>query len=206
MFRLYRPLAKGEFFVCFGDTAQGGADDNYVQFMSKTRGDVPLVMQKKGMAAQITPFIRDALLYIKRNTGVKPVIALERQNGGVSAMYDLYTANINSEYTIYYMRDEEGKPTDKMGWDTNAMTRPRMLGEYLTAFNSKLIRLYDKDTIAQHQTFIVNKKGKPEAAPNTHDDAVMSMAGVWQLYQTENPPIIKRAREAPKKLKFHVGG
>lgn len=204
MFRLYRPLNKGEFFVCFGDTAQGGTDDNFVQFMSKTQGDVPLVMQKKGMAAEATPFIRDALQYIYKQTGVKPVIALERNNGGSSAMYDLHTSNLRGEYIIYYMRDSDGKPTDKMGWDTNTLTRPKMLGEYLTAFNSRLVRIYDKPTIEQHQTFIVNKNGKPEAAPNTHDDAVMSMAGVWQLYNTENPRMIKRTHKKPARLKFHV--
>lgn len=203
-FRLYRPLVKNEFFVCFGDTAQGGEDDNFLVCMSKTQGDVPLVMQKKGMAAETTPFIRDALAYIYKQTGVKPVIALERQNGGSSAMYDLYTANIRAEYTIYYMKDALGVPTDKMGWDTNALTRPKMLGEYLTAFNSKLVRIYDKTIIEQHQTFIVNKKGKPEAAPNTHDDAVMAMAGVWQLYQTENPPRIKTNRPKPQRMKFHI--
>ena len=204
MLRLYRPIAKGEFFVCFGDTAQGGSDDNFVQFMSKTHGDVPLVMQRKGMAAEATPFIRDALQYIYKQTGVKPVICLERNNGGSSAMYDLYTSNLRGEYIIYYMRDSDGKPTDKMGWDTNTLTRPKMLGEYLTAFNSRLIRIYDRATIEQHQTFIVNKNGKPEAAPNTHDDAVMSMAGAWQLYQTEQPAMIKREHKKPQRLKFHV--
>jgi len=204
MFRRYRKLERGEFFVCFGDTAQGGADDNFLMCMSKTRGDIPLVMQKKGMAAETTPFIRDALSYIYKQTGIKPVIALERQNGGSSAMYDLYNANVAGEYTIYYMRDEFGKPSDKMGWDTNAMTRPRMLGEYLTAFNAKMIRHYDKETISQHQTFIVNKNGKPEAAPNTHDDAVMASAGVWQLYQTENPPMVKRPKREVKRVRFHV--
>lgn len=204
MFRLYRELNKGEFFVCFGDTAQGGIDDNFLICMSKTQGDIPLVMQKKGMAAEATPFIRDALHYIYVKTGVKPVIALERNNGGASAMYDLYTSNVRGEYTIYYMKDNEGKPSDKMGWDTNNLTRPKMLGEYLTAFNAKLIRHYDKKVIEQHQTFIVNKNGKPEAAPNTHDDAVMACAGVWQLYQSENPPMIRREHPKPKRLKFHV--
>lgn len=203
-FRLYRPIQRDEFFVCFGDTAQGGIDSNFTQFMSKTRGDIPLVMQKPGMATQMTPFIRDALSYIYSKTGVKPVIALERQNGGASAMYDLYTANVAGEYTIYYMRDAEGNPTDKMGWDTNALTRPKMLGEYLTAFNAKLIRHYDKTTIEQHQTFITSRSGKPEAAPNTHDDAVISSAGAWQLYQTENPAFVRRTHTQPKRLKFHV--
>jgi hypothetical protein len=204
MFRLYREIMPNEFFVVFGDTAQGGADNNLTVFLSKTRGDIPLVMQKKGMATEMTPFHRDALHYIHNMTKVKPVIALERQNGGASAMYDLHAANVEGKYTIYYMRDNDGQPTDKMGFDTNVQTRPKMLGEYLTAFNSKLIKIYDKEIIEQHQTFIVNKNGKPEAAPNTHDDAVMACAGAWQLHQTENPPAIRHKRSEVKRLKFAV--
>lgn len=185
MFRLYRDIELGEFFVCFGDTAQGGADSNFMLFMSKTKGDVPLVMQRSGMATEATPFIRDALQWLYDQTHIKPIVALERNNGGASAMYDLHTSNVQGRYNIYYMRDDEGKLTDKMGWETNVKTRPKMIGEYLTAFNSRLIKHYDKEVIAQHQTFIVNRNGKPEAAPNTHDDAVMASAGVWQLYQTE---------------------
>jgi hypothetical protein len=80
-----------------------------------------------------------------------------------------------------------------------------MLGEWLTAYNTKLIRIYDKETQEQHQTFIVNKNNRPEAAQGTHDDAVMSLAGAYQLYQTENPITKpKRAREPRKKMRLHV--
>lgn len=188
MFRLYRDLKPGEFICAFGDTAQGGADANFMQFGSQTRSDVPLVMQMQGMATETIPFIRDALEYVYAQTKVKPVVCLEQNNGGSSAMVDLHKANVKGHYTIYFMRDEEGIKTDKMGWNTNASSRARMLGEYVPAFNAKLIKHYDPVVIEQHQTFIVNKNGKPEAAPNTHDDGVMSAAGMWQLMQTEHPP------------------
>lgn len=188
MFRLYRQIERGEFFVVFGDTAQGGADSNFVQFMSRTRGDIPLVLQMQGVAAAMTPHLRDALHWIHGKTGVKPVVALERQNGGASAMHDLMVSNTEGKYVLYEMKDENDERKDKLGWDTNVLTRPKMIGEWLTAFNSKLIRIYDAETITQHQTFIVNRNGKPEADVNCHDDAVMSCAGAWQMYQTEKPP------------------
>lgn len=192
MFRLYRPIEHGEFFVVFGDTAQGGADKNFVQFMSTKYLDIPLVLSMHGAAAEMTPHLIAALRWIKQQTDIKPTVALERQNGGTSAMHDLMTANHNDDYTLYIAKTEgtyEGETeTDKLGWDTNQNTRPKMLGEWLTAFNSRQVKIYDKETLEHHQTFIVNKKGRPEAAPNTHDDAVMSCAGVWQLYQTEQPP------------------
>lgn len=193
MLRLYRRPDPGEFFVVFGDCAQGGADKNFVQFMSTKRLDFPLILSMQGVAAEMTPHLKQALEWIHDVTNVKPVIALERNNGGSSAMQDLMNTNSLDKYTIYFARKEDGTTSDKPGWDTTGGahgtgTRPRMLGEWLTAFNAKLVHIYDQETIEQHQTFIVNKHGKPEAAPNTHDDAVMACAGAWQLYQTEKPP------------------
>jgi hypothetical protein len=75
--------------------------------------------------------------------------------------------------------------TQKLGWDTSAQTRPQMLGDLKQAIDGKLIRVYDQDTVDELGKFIVNKKGRAEAAANTHDDAVMALAIAWQLYQTE---------------------
>ena len=209
MFKLYRPLTKGEFFVVFGDTAQGGIDSNYIQFLSKTKADFPLVMKSRGVVAEITPFLIQALEYIYDQTGVPPCIALERQNGGQSAMHDLMVGNRQGKYTIYLSKTQGSydgqEDTDKLGWDTTSVSRPKMLGEWLVAFNTKQFKIYDKDTIDQHKTFIVAKNGKPQAASNAHDDAVMSCAGAYQLYQTENPAIkASTNRPKPKRLKFHV--
>jgi hypothetical protein len=191
-FRRYRKIHPKEFFVVFMDTAQGGTDKNYIQCISKTRMDVPIVFSMRGAATEATPFCRQLLQWIHEKTDVKPVIGVERQNGGTSVMIDLINTNQGDHYTPYFAKKEDGSDSDKPGWDTNSATRPKMLGEWLTAFDGKLIALYDAETIAQHQTFIVNKRGRPEAAPNTHDDAVMSLAGAYQLYQTEQPPEIEQ--------------
>jgi hypothetical protein len=204
MFRLYRKPVKGEFFVVFADGAQGGIDSNYVQFLSKTQMDFPLVLQMPGVSAEATPYIRQALEWIYNQTGVKPVFAFERQNGGASEMHNLNQTNQQGKYKLYAPKTEEGDSKDKLGWDTTNVTRPNMLGEWLTAFNSGLFKIYDKDTIDQHQTFIVNKNGRPEADVNTHDDAVMSCAGAYQLYQTENPPTVFKRQARPQRSKFHV--
>ena len=189
MFRLYRKIEKGEFFVVFGDCAQGGEDSNFVQFMSKTKMDIPLVLQMPGVAAEMTPRLRQALEWIYSVTGIKPVVALERQAGGASEMHNLNMSNTQGRYRIYHAKKEDDKEKETIGWDTNSVTRPNMLGEWLIAFNARLIRVYDEETISQHQTFIVNNKGRPEADTNTHDDAVMSCAGAYQLFQTEEPEI-----------------
>lgn len=204
MFRLYRKLEKGEFLVYGGDTAQGGIDANYGQFISKTKGDIPLVFKKQGVAASATPILRNAFNWVYEQTGVKPSVALERQNGGASEMHRLEDTN-DGFYTIYYGYDEDGNRKDKPGWDTNEKTRSQMLGDWLKAFNNDLILIYDQDTIEQHQSFIVSKRGKPQADVNAHDDAVMSCAIAYQLMLTENPVVQKiRKRERPRRSKLHV--
>lgn len=205
MFRLFRKIERGEFFVVFGDCAQGGEDSNFVQFLSKTRMDFPLVFQMHGVAAEMTPHLRQALEWIYDQTGVKPCVALERQMGGASEMHNLEMTNQEGKFTLYHAKKEDDEEKDTIGWDTNSVTRPNMLGEWLTAYNSRLFKMYDQETLDQHQTFIVNKNGRPEADANTHDDAVMSAAGAYQLYQTEKPKIKKvHKRIERKKTRFHV--
>lgn len=204
-FRLFRRIDKGEFFVVFGDCSQGGSDSNFVQFMSKTYNDIPLVLQMQGVARQMSPRLREALVWLYKQTGVKPVVALERNNGGASEMDYLIEFNDGS-YEIFYMRDKEGmKKLDTPGWDTTEVSRSHMLGEWLVAYESREIGIYDAVTQEQHQTFIVNNKGKPEAAPNTHDDAVMSAAGAYQVYKLENPKTKREGgRRERTKLRMHV--
>lgn len=202
MFRLYRRPDRGEFFVVAVDCAQGGIDANYAQFLSKSKIDVPLVFEKHCVAAEMTPLIHDALEWIYSQTGVEPVVAFERQMGGISAMTQLQTLNRNGHYRIYQRRKlgtVHGEVlTDVLGWDTNAQTRPQMLGDLKQAIDSKLIQLYDETTIEELGKFIINKKGRAEAAPNCHDDAVMSLAIAWQLYQTEATPTSERLKVRKK--------
>ncbi|HJP81435.1 MAG TPA: hypothetical protein VJ841_03525 [Candidatus Saccharimonadales bacterium] len=188
-FRLYREIERGEFFVVFGDTAQGGVDKNFTQFASKTKLDIPLVMSMRGVAAEATPYIHQALEWIYDKTGVKPVFAFETNNGGSSEMYRLMQMN-NGKYELYRgYKANSRERSDKLGWDTNESSRAKMLGEWKIAFDNQQIKLYDDETIEHHQTFITNTRGRPEADANTHDDGVMSCAGVNQLLRTENPTI-----------------
>jgi hypothetical protein len=61
-----------------------------------------------------------------------------------------------------------------------------MLGEWKSVFEKHLFRIYDEDTIAQHKAFII-KNGKAQASAHKHDDAVMSIAGAYQLFQVCKP-------------------
>lgn len=77
--------------------------------------------------------------------------------------------------------------TGKLGWSTNSATRPKMLQELKDAIEGQLLHIYHRQTINELFSFILKPNGRAEAEVGAHDDLVMSLAGAWQLYQTEKP-------------------
>lgn len=196
-FRRYRQWQEGEFVLVFADCSWGGMDYSAAQFLSKDKIDVPLVYHKRGLASDMTPMIHQELEAIADATGVQPVVSYERQMGGIAELERLKKLNKNGLYRIYTQytnvgRDERSQTDAKMGHDTNSATRPTMLGHLKDAIDNTLITIYDKMTIEEMFSFVVkqtpNGNWKAEAEVGAHDDLIMSLAGAWQMYQTESKP------------------
>jgi hypothetical protein len=185
----FRDIQQGEFFIVFGDTSEGASDYCAVQFLSAKWLDIPIVYHAKVPASYMTPLIHDKLNSVSLATGIQPIVAFERNNGGGYEMDRLERLNREQLYRIYTMKDIDptGKLVDtgKLGWNTNAATRPRMLNGLKDALEGRLIHLYHRQTVNELFSFIVKSSGRAEAEKNAHDDLVMSLAGAWQLYQTE---------------------
>jgi hypothetical protein len=192
--RRYREYRRGEFIVIFADTASGGSDYCAGQFLSKTYLDIPTVYHTNVTATEMTPAIKDEAEYIFDVTGVKPVVAYERNNGGMFEMDRLNSLNRLQKYRIYTLKtiDPKGVLVDsgKFGWDTNSATRPKMLADGKDMIEKHLINIYDRPTVTEMFSFVVvkhNNNWKAEAEVGEHDDLLMALFGVWQMYQTENP-------------------
>src|SRR3990167_7977523 len=189
MLRRYRQFEQDEFIVAFADTSSGLGDYCACQFLSKTKIDVPLVYHSKTIATDMTNQMLPLLEEIYDETGVKPVIAYERNNGGVFEMERLALLNKEGKFTIFIMPtfgNVRNPDATKLGWDTNTATRPKMLSDLKEAIDNKLLRVYDKLTVEEMYSFIVSQTTttrKAQAEVGAHDDLVMSLAGAWQLYQ-----------------------
>lgn len=211
--RKYRDFEPGEFVVCFADTAAGGGDFCAAQFMSKTKLDVPLVYHKKTIASEMTPELHNELERIADKTGVSPVVAFERNNGGVFELERLATLNRKQKYRIYQQKTGVAttRPTldaPKLGWDTNSATRPAMLGVLKEGIDNKLIKLYDRATVNEMFSFVevqTTRSWRAQAEVGAHDDLIMSLAGVYQLYQTEEP-LVNQDMEFPEEQLFTEEG
>lgn len=203
MFRLYREIQLGEFIVVGGDCSQGGDDSNVSSFLSTNKLDFPLIYRSQGVAAQMTEDIHPILEWIYDKTGVKPVVAFERQNGGASEMERLKKLNRDGKYDIFIMpkiglADDNGDDTNQLGWNTSSSTRPILVGDWKDAVDNKIPTIYDEDFVAEHKTFITNKVGKPVASGTNHDDCVISPAIAWQLYLRVPTRRIQRVYEQPE--------
>jgi hypothetical protein len=194
-FRRYRDYEVGEFIVVGVDTSWGGTDYCVAQFLSKTNLDIPTVFHSKVLATEMTPRIHNELERIYDETKVKPVVAFERNNGGVAEIERLATLNRNGKYIIYMEKSKVGdtrtvEDSTKLGWTTSSSTRPIMLSMLKEAIDNRLIRIYDKPTITEMFSFIVSQTSsswKAQAESGAHDDLIMALAIAWQLYQTEKP-------------------
>lgn len=151
-FRQFRTIEKGEKIVIAADTSSGLGDYCAVQFLSKTKIDVPLVYHAKVIATEMTNTIFPVIEKLYDLTGNKPVVAYERNAGGTFEMDRLASMNRLGKYVIYKMptvgTDNPSEP-NKLGWDTNTATRPAMLTSLKEAIDNKLLRIYDKTTIEE---------------------------------------------------------
>lgn len=194
-FRVFRKLEKGEFIIAAEDTSQGGGDYNCCVFMSYQRLDIPIVYWNDGVAATATPDIHHALEFIYDITGVQPILAPERNNGGASEISRYKVLNRKEKYKIYVFKDktakvdqEEDEESNLLGWKTSSATRPYLLGDYKEAIDAHTWKIYDQLLVDHHKTFVKGKGGRPQASAGTHDDGVIAPAIGNQLYQTETPP------------------
>lgn len=188
-FYQFRTIKRGEFFVIAGDTSTGAGDWSTTQFLSKNGKDVPLVYRTKSTATEMTNEIHPIIEKLFDVTGIKPVVAYERNNGGSFEMDRLGTLNRLGKYTLFEMNENRGNIEDKesrmYGWDTNTATRPKMLGDLQEVINKRLLKIYDEVTINEMFSFIKVRTStlyKAQADKGAHDDHVMSLAIAWQLY------------------------
>ena len=78
----YRKIENNEFLIFSVDTASGGADRTACQVISKTKVDVPLVFHSSVTTSDFIPELCRVAEKVYDLTKIKPVISLERNNGG----------------------------------------------------------------------------------------------------------------------------
>ena len=192
--RQYRKIEKNEFLLFSVDTAAGGGDYTACQVVSKTKIDAPLVFQSKTTTSDFIADLVRVLEAVSDFTGVKPVVSLERNNGGAFLIDRLAVLNYKGKYEVFKM-PKYGVVNDQeetvFGWNMNTATRPKCLQELKDAIDHQAIKIYDSETVNECLSFVVMQSSsswKAQAETGAHDDLVMSLAIAWQMYQICEPP------------------
>lgn len=187
--KIYEEVKQGYPYVVGGDTAGEGSDWNIGQVLNNVT-DIQIATLKlqndEDLYARqmycLGKYYNTALMGIETNFSTHPVKVLE----------DLRYPNL-------YIREERPDAfTNKLskiyGFNTNKATRPDALGKLRAIVREKVEQLFDLDTLNDMTTFIVNEKGRPEAAQGSHDDTIMALAIAYyiQFQQTTN---IKRPKQ-----------
>jgi len=191
MLKQFRKIKKGEFFVVGCDCSMGCGDYSVAQFASKNWLDVPLEWSSKSSATEMTTQIYPVLEQLYESTGVRPLVAYERNNGGVFEMERLAALNRLDKFEIFRRTEKDLDDgtinvSNKLGWDTNSATRPAMLETLKDAIDNKLLRLYDRVTVGELLSFVnirTSTAWKAQAEKNSHDDHVMALAIAWKLIE-----------------------
>lgn len=215
MFRQYRSIESGEFLVAGYDLAMGGPDYSACVFISKKHNDIPLIYHANVIATEATNEIVPVLEKIFTKTGVPPVIAPERNSGGVFEIDRIVALNRVGNFRVFKEPVGVGSTEDpeqhRYGWSTTAVTRPKMLEDLKNAIDSRMLRIYDQSLVNEMFAFVVNKSlsgWKAQAETGAHDDLVMATAIALQVFQREETPrdMNELMKELPQERLFSQGG
>ena len=80
-----------------------------------------------------------------------------------------------------FWADHEARVPERCGWQTDARTRPMMLGELEEAVRVGAVRVHCRDAVSEMGTFVRDERGRPGPNEGTYGDHVMALAVMWQM-------------------------
>ncbi len=179
-FRIYRDLEPDEHICLFADPAEGN-DYCAAVGMSKKHADMPVVFNDRIESSQFGHELQHMAKYIEMHTHIWPTIGVER-NVGQATIYVLTSLNYPDMFRMKIFDKPGISESSKIGWLTTEGTRKKMLDDFALAVRQGIIKIYDKQIVDQMRSFVISKKGRPQAESNKKDDLVISAAGAYQLF------------------------
>lgn len=86
-------------------------------------------------------------------------------------------------FTQYRTGQTEDKPTQKLGWDTNSATKPRMMYDLSESVGDSEFKIVDRMLLIEAQKYNKEDSLQTSTVPNTtrHFDLLMAAAIAWQM-------------------------
>lgn len=169
--RIFRKKDPGKRYILAVDTSEGGGGDPSGALMyDRATGEHVATID-----GQYQPYeLAAASAKLGHEYNVAQVV-VERNNHGHAVLQALER---EQKYPQLYRHEDL-----KLGWLTNAVTRPQMLDEFEDAHRKGLWTSGDRAVLSQCRTFIITDTGRAEAARGEHDDLVMAASIGWAVRQ-----------------------
>jgi hypothetical protein len=105
-------------------------------------------------------------------------------------------------YVFYkiILDEKTERKTRKVGWVTDTISRPIMVGDLAKVIREKTMINYSEDSAQEYLNFIINKRGKPEAKFGTNDDVVFADGLALECHILM--PVVTRVRKNFNKKVF----
>lgn len=175
--RIWNEPTQGGFYCIGGDVAEGKETGDYSVGCVGDE-DFNLVASWYG---HIDPdlfgeeLVKLAIYYNEAYLGV------ESNNHGLTTLKAIQRLEY---WNIYYQKTYDkltDQLTQKMGWNTNARTKPLMIDKLAEFIREKYLGIKWDILISEMFTYVIDDKGGTNAQSGCHDDTVMSLAIMLQL-------------------------
>lgn len=189
---VFRKHVPGETYYVGADVAMGvrGGDYSVAQVFDSRKRQVAVYR------AHVHPDYYAKVLYGIGSFYNDARIIVENNNHGILTCTrlgkDMAYPNFYTEITFDKLTEQE---TVKLGFSTNAKSKPLIIDQLRAAMREKEIELNDKVTIREMLTYIVSESGAMEAEQGCHDDCVVSLALVNHIHEGQFTPV-----ETPEEL------
>jgi hypothetical protein len=157
-------------YVIGADVAEGGADGD---FSAAVVMDLETGLQCAEIMARwpLSRFAGELARLGERYNGA--LIAVERNNHGHAVLYALQQ---QFNYARLYRHADSSSGSGKLGWPTNAQTKPQAIGALGKMLRDASAAFASRRLLEQCRSFAYGDDGEMSALPGAHDDLIIAAA------------------------------
>jgi len=180
--KVYDTPVSTEEYIVTGDASEAIGEDEGSLFVGNKRLNKTVAIVNGQYPPEDLAHLAEMLGYYYNNA----IVAIENKGYGYMVNQLLFKKYGNI-YRKKITKDGRIVTTDELGFNTNIITRPEMLGRLAEEVRLGNTHLVDEDLIDQCGTFIINPKSKkPEAAEGKEDGLVICRA-IFSQVRHEHP-------------------
>jgi hypothetical protein len=208
--RVWTNPRPGRLYACGSDPSggadinrgKGSSDPDYAvsHIFDRDSGDQCATLRARMMPGE---FGRYTLRLLRWYNNAQ--VCLERTGAGVGSLEALIEAGYPTSLMYHRPVSPDQDPqirTDKIGWNTDEVSRQQALSMLDDAIKFATIHVRDPITLQELLTFTINAYGKAEGSAGCHDDCVMALAFVVIVMARMPRPIIPADQAAPTIRKY----